>query len=360
VRDLDASEHVTVRNLLTHTSGWTGDFDRPCGRGEDALARFVDACRDAQQLLPTGTRFSYCNSGFSVAGRVIEVASSMSFEAAVTDLVFAPLGLGESFFLADDVMTRRFAVGHYVDATGMRVAEPWHVPRHAAPAGGVVSSVRDQVRYARFHLGTGSVAGTGAVLSAKSLADMKTGAVSTGGAPGSAVGLAWLIRRVGGHPAYYHGGTTNGQKSALLLMPEHGFAVTVLTNSNTGAELHDAIVTWALETHLGITPPNAADLVITVEPEMLARFAGVYTSETERAEVLVVDGHLRATYRDVGDSPELASRHEYPPADLWPVSADAFIIIDGPYRGSGAHFSEGGSGGVDLMSIAGRVLRRLT
>jgi CubicO group peptidase (beta-lactamase class C family) len=69
--DPEVSSQVTLRHLLCHTSGINGDFFHDTGRGDDCLARYVQACADLEQSHPLGATFSYCNSGFVILGRVI-------------------------------------------------------------------------------------------------------------------------------------------------------------------------------------------------------------------------------------------------------------------------------------------------
>jgi len=56
-----------------------------------------------------------------------------------------------------------------------------------------------------------------------------------------------MLRHVGGMRIVEHGGATNGQLSAFLMAPERRFALTVLTNSDTGAQLNVEIINWALD-----------------------------------------------------------------------------------------------------------------
>ena len=65
-----------------------------------------------EQLAPLGTVFSYNNAAFCVAGRVIEVLTGETFEDAIRDLIFEPLGMERSFFFPHQAMMHRFAVGH--------------------------------------------------------------------------------------------------------------------------------------------------------------------------------------------------------------------------------------------------------
>src|SRR4051794_12314590 len=70
--DAEAAAQVTMRHLLTHTSGIEGDHFEDSGRGDDVLERYVAGCASLGFSHPVGATFSYCNTGFVIAGRVIE------------------------------------------------------------------------------------------------------------------------------------------------------------------------------------------------------------------------------------------------------------------------------------------------
>ena len=63
------------------------------GRGDDALEKYVGQLGDAAQNHPIGATWSYCNSGFSVLGRIIEVVTGKTWDEAMKERLFAPLGL---------------------------------------------------------------------------------------------------------------------------------------------------------------------------------------------------------------------------------------------------------------------------
>src|SRR6188768_782940 len=87
VRDEAASREATVWHLLTHLGGWEGQVSGP-ERGTETLKNFVGSITDLMQVAPPGKAWSYNNAGFSIAGRVIEVANGTSINRAVSDLVF--------------------------------------------------------------------------------------------------------------------------------------------------------------------------------------------------------------------------------------------------------------------------------
>ena len=156
LRDPEVAERVTVLQLLNHTAGWDGDFFEDTGDGDDSLARFVERMAILQQLTPPGFIVSYNNAALSLAGRIIEKVTGSSYERAVKDLVLDPVGLNETLFFPNDIMSRRFVVGHRRETDGsIRVLRPWAMPRSGNAMGGLSASAPDQIRWARFHLDHG-------------------------------------------------------------------------------------------------------------------------------------------------------------------------------------------------------------
>ena len=174
--DEGVAARVTMRHLLTHTGGWIGDYFDDFGSGDDALARMCAALSVLPQLTPLGEVWSYNNAGFYLAGRVIEMITGKPYEKSLQDLVLEPLGLDQTFFHADDVMTRRFAVGHLRNEDGPpSVARPWGIGRAHHAAGGIAATVGDLLRYARFHMGDGE-----GVLQRATLEEMQTSQLAVG------------------------------------------------------------------------------------------------------------------------------------------------------------------------------------
>jgi CubicO group peptidase (beta-lactamase class C family) len=253
--DERAAAEVTVLNLLNHTAGLDWGIIVDTGEGDDALASYVTKMVELKQITSPGARASYSQAGFSLAGRIIEKVTGLTYERAVASLVFEPLGLSHSFFARDDVMTRRFAVGHNLDDDGtMSVARLWRRWRGDNPGGELASSVTDQLLWARFHLGDGRAEGGGRVLPAEVLHRMKEPTVALRGSTlGDAIGIGWFLRDVDGVRTVGHVGSANGQFAELLIVPERNFAVVSLCNAGpNGIPFSQAVLRWALETHLGV------------------------------------------------------------------------------------------------------------
>ena len=159
VANPDVSEMVTVGDLMSHGVGWAGgDLFDDYGWGDDALRRMVADMRRLPQLRPFRQMSSYNNSAFYPLGRILEVVCELPFEAAMTERVLSPFGMQPRRFFGHDVLLEPHAVGHATGPHGLQVARPWALPRACHPAGGVVTSTRELMAFAKFHLEDGELA----------------------------------------------------------------------------------------------------------------------------------------------------------------------------------------------------------
>ncbi|WP_068061574.1 serine hydrolase domain-containing protein [Nocardia xishanensis] len=155
-------------------------------------------------------------------------AGTSSPEQALAELILAPLGLTNSFFAQHEITARRFAEGHNAEADGsLTVARLWRPSRANNAGGGLASSVTDQLRWARFHLGDG-----GAALPTDALLAMRRPTVALRASTlGDAIGIGWFLRDIDGVRTIGHGGSGNGQFAELLIVPERDFALVVMSNA---------------------------------------------------------------------------------------------------------------------------------
>jgi CubicO group peptidase (beta-lactamase class C family) len=367
LKDEDVAQRVTVLHLLNHTAGWQGDFFPDTGEGDDALAKYVEKMADLEQEFPLGATAAYNDVALSLAGRVIEKVTGETFEQAIKSLLFEPLGLTHSFFFPNEIMTRRFAVGHTQHPDGsITVSRPWMFPRGASPGGGISSNAADQVAWARFHLGDGTAPDGTLVLSEELLKRMQKPTVETpGSALGDAIGIIWRLRDVDGVRLVSHGGDTRGQHSAFEMVPERDFAIAVLTNCGpNGIELHEQLVRWALEAYVGVVDRDPEPVALS--PSELAPYTGRYETIAWYADVTVEDQGLMVA---VASKPEAvadltedeAEEVEEPPpfrVGLLPGPGDRYVALDGPFKGMKGYFAREAGGAVDGVHLGGRLATR--
>jgi CubicO group peptidase (beta-lactamase class C family) len=345
--DEEVAARVTMRHLLTHTGGWIGDYFEDFGSGEHALARICESMSTLPQLTPLGEVWSYNNAGFYLAGRVIEVVSGKPYEDAVQELVLEPLGLEQTFFSIDDVMTRRFAVGHHRNDEGPpTVARPWSIGRAHHPAGGLASTVRDLLRYARFHLGGGD-----GVLTRASLEEMQTSQLEVGSIF-EHVGITWSISERTGVRLVGHVGGTNGQISLFFIAPEHDFACAILTNHQRGSEVTLAGRGVALQA-IGASEREKQPIDIDAD-----EYLGTYSSPLFEVELKREDGRLVLVTTNKGGFP----RKDSPPQPSPPPVTVAFHALDRLFVTEGpageAEFLRGPDEAIAWFRVGGRIMSR--
>jgi len=357
LRDEEVAARVTIRHLLSHTGGWLGDYFDDTGMGDDALAQIVGRMVELPQWTPLGQHFSYNNAGFYLAGRLIEVVTGQTYEAALQALILDPLGMTGSFFFANDCISRRVAVGHAVGEAGATVARPWALPRAAHAVGGISASVRDVLTYARFQLGDGTAPDGTRLLTQETLTTMQTAATPAGSGAG-AVGLTWMVKDLAGIRTVRHTGGTNGQISVLLLVPARRFALTIVTNADRGSELHSAVIPGALRRYCGIESAPVAPSERTADE--LAPYAGIYRGALNDIEITLAGTTLRLQARPKGgfpqrDTPPGASP---PPTRIATHADDTLIALDPPYTDGRGEFLRDEGGAVAWIRFGSRLARR--
>lgn len=290
---------VTARHLLSHTSGIDGDFFVDSGRGDDAIERLMPMMTLLPSLFPLGTKMSYCNVGFAVLGRLVEVLRRETYDYAMRHRIFKPLGMKQAMTLAEDALRHRCAVGHIADPKDpkrQRVAFATHLSHGMKAAGSTPAmSAPDLLKFVAMHLAHGRVGSDSRVVSAASAIAMQRRQVRLQKWAPSAIngwGLGWALEDFGGHKVIGHDGGTIGQYSFLRVSPEKRVAVAMLTNGGDAIAVYREIVSElfgaAIHRREPALPPPNDDL--RIEPQ---RYIGRYENIQS---TYVVDQH-RAVLR---------------------------------------------------------------
>jgi CubicO group peptidase (beta-lactamase class C family) len=296
VADPEVSRRVTLRHLLCHTSGINGDFFLDTGRGDDCLARYVEACAGLEQSHPLGATFSYCNSGYVILGRVIEQLTGAVWDAALAEHLAAPLGLAHTWTLPEDVLRFRAAMGHVTGSPGQepQPASSWYEMRSLGPAGLVCATAADAAAFARLHLDHGRAPDSARVLTAATAAEMQRPQVAVPNPypMASHWGLGWALSDWGGRRVVGHDGDTIGQSAFLRIVPDAGVAVVLLTNSDRTGAFSREVFTELLADLCDLAMPPPLEPPATPPEVDLRRNVGVYERVGMRMEATLRDGDL--------------------------------------------------------------------
>lgn len=320
-----AEQKVTMRHLLTHTSGIDGDIFTDTGRGDDCLERYTELLAQARQNHPLGATFSYCNSGFSLAGRVIEKLTGQTWDAALRERLCAPLALTHTGTLPEEALMFRAAVGHITRDDKTEPAPVWTLARSAGPAGTIFATTADLLTFARMHL-DGVLAQDGTRVlseaSAKAMTEKQTD-VPDPEALGDSWGLGWIRFGWDGQRLIGHDGNTIGQSAFLRLLPEQNLAVTLLTNGGLPRELYLALFREIFAELAGLDMPLPREPAAEPPVVDVTRHVGRY----ERASVIldVTEGE-HGLQLDVTSTSSLADMFpKLPVVDLVPVDDSVFL-----------------------------------
>jgi CubicO group peptidase (beta-lactamase class C family) len=332
--DPDATKQVTMRHLLTHTSGIDGDIFTDTGRGDDCLERYVALLVRAGQNLPLGAAFSYSNSGFVLAGRVIEKLTGLSWDVAMRERLFEPLGLHRTVTLPEEALRHHTAMGH--SAAPGAAPEPaavWGLPRSIGPAGLICASAGDVLTFARMHMSGGLAPDGTPVLRPASVAAMAARQLDlpVPHTSGDSRGLGWGRYGWDGHRLVGHDGNTVSQSAYLRVLPERDLAVALLTNAGEAHELYAALFTEVFAELAGVALPDPIAPATTPPHPDGSRHLGVYERAGARFEVTANGGGLRLRHTVTGP---LASVVPDPEEDFDLVPIDASLYV---FRAPDAH-----------------------
>ncbi len=193
---------ITVRDLLTHTSGLPDtpppgytDLDN---HPDFTLAEAVKVIAGRPLSFPPGTKWAYSNAGMSTLGRLVEVVSGRPFDSFLRERLFAPLGMVDTTFYPTPEQMKRVAIvydrkeGKLVEMPSSRTA-PDPAKNRPSPAGGLFSTAPDLARLYQMMLHRGTL-DDHRYLTEGSVAEMtrlQTGDLKCGFVDGMGFGLGW-------------------------------------------------------------------------------------------------------------------------------------------------------------------------
>jgi CubicO group peptidase (beta-lactamase class C family) len=282
-----ATEHMTIKDLLTHRSG--------LGLGEGDLLIVpstnrtrADIVHALRYLKPkTGFRevFAYDNILYIVAGSLIQAVSGQSWEDFVKQHIFMPLGMNDSLTNFDPAAKNEISLHARTDGPirGMgaeRILAHGLEPHVSAPAGAINLSAVDMGKWLSMWVSGGKLANGQRLLSEDSVKTLWDPVVVVSGSelklpiPGVTphlqdYALGWFIEDYKGHPVVEHTGAVLGAVSALFILPEKHVAFAISINSeDSGARR--AVLYRLLDYYLGEPSTDWVQVLDKVRTDMIA------------------------------------------------------------------------------------------
>lgn len=219
----EAWQPITLRQLLTHTSGIRNysslpEWDEVLGRKTYRPQELLDLVRALPLEFAPGSAFKYSNSGYVLLGLVIERVSGQAYGAYLRERIFAPLGMAHSVVDERDRLIPGRATGYYSRGTGF-ISNPYNLdPSTNFASSGIVTTTGDLLAWEQ------------ALATSKLLTQASRDEMSTAGRDNYAYGLRTGERF--GRRTLDHSGSSNGFSSYLLRFPDDRVTVIVLGNGD--------------------------------------------------------------------------------------------------------------------------------
>ena len=223
-----ATQAVTVRHLLNHTSGiWDYEALIPESRtaqlNDDDVLTLV-ASKDSLSTAP-GTAYCYSNSGYVLLGMIVARVSGLSYPEFLRTRIFAPIGMRSSVAHVQGVDTVPHRAYGYSPRSGSFVQTDQSVTSATLGDGGVYSNVDDLALWDR-------ALSSETLIDRPSLVQATTPPVLPGGP--SEYGFGWFVDRYRGEKRWRHTGETSGFRNAIMRFPERKLTIVILTNRSSG------------------------------------------------------------------------------------------------------------------------------
>jgi len=285
---------ITIRHLLTHTSGLPREAAFPYWTDADAFPTFeqIRATVPHQDtVLPTETRWAYSNLALALAGQVVEMVSGQAYASYIQQHILEPLGMRSTYVASPDPQHPQLATGY-----SRRLP---HSPRHPSPftdcqgltpAANMSSTVEDLARFAMLQFRTDPVGGA-QILRGSTLREMqRVHWLEPDWQAGW--GLGFRIVRQHGKTYVGHGGSVRGYRTEVRLCPNDKIAVIVLTNADDGYPLMyvDKACQWVAPAILRAMAP--APTATTPQP-VWQQYVGKYRNAWGDVQILILNGALR-------------------------------------------------------------------
>ncbi|HEY6942072.1 serine hydrolase domain-containing protein, partial [Dokdonella sp.] len=261
--DAPHADEITLRQLLSHTSGLPeyleGDDVEAWASKPHTFEEIIARVAGKPLVFAPGSRMAYCNTGYILLGRVIEVVSHERYRDYVRKHLLRRAGMTHTATVADEPHLAGMAVGYRVDH-GRSERAPVIDDSVGGAAGHLVSTVDDMIRWSRA-LARGEIVGDASVRLMTTATPLAEGT--------SDYGLGLFVDRVRDQPRIGHTGGSFGFTSANEFFPKQHVRLVALTNNTTSPEPGETI-TNAIFDDLFPAIAAAADAPAADEPAKAA------------------------------------------------------------------------------------------
>ncbi len=339
---------VTIRHLLTHTSGLPREADFPYWSDPDSFPtreEMIAALEDQESVFEPETRYKYSNLALALAGEIVATVSGAPYAGYIHDHVLDPLGMAGTTVRTEDIDRENLATGYEVmRRDGTQPVAPETDSKGLTPAANMSSTVEDLARYVSLQFRKGR-AGGAQILKGSTLREMhRVHWLEPDWSSGR--GLGFGVWRQGTRTLVGHGGWVGGYRTQIAFDTKSKVGVVVLTNSDEGGP--GAYVRQAFDVVVPAIEKAAAKETAVASVPDVDRYAGTYHDpDGWVTEILVLEGRL------------VMYGHGYPPStnpkgsvtELTPEGENTFRMTGEGGNGELVSFEMGNDGKVARVKV---------
>ncbi|MFA5550728.1 MAG: serine hydrolase [Trueperaceae bacterium] len=297
LKDAYATQHVTVRDMLSHRTGLPR-HDLAAWRLDLPPAEFVKRLRHLEFSATFREKYQYNNLMYNSVAHLVETLAGVKWASFVTSRIFEPLGMTASNFSPEPPQPGQpVAKGYRAQrdesgAVEQLIETPLgsHTELSPGAAGALFSTLADLTRWLEVHVNDG-VSGGHRLVSTANLKQMHLPhtIIPAGGVNealfGNTIftyGLGWMIEPYKGHTLVHHGGNVEGHSVIVAFVPGAELAVVVLCNL-AGTFLRNALLYEAIDRGLGLPATDwSARFHSFVDPQVAGQSRSKATTAEER------------------------------------------------------------------------------
>ncbi|HKE57331.1 MAG TPA: serine hydrolase domain-containing protein, partial [Pyrinomonadaceae bacterium] len=235
IPDLTRANEVTIRQLLSHTSGyqdyWPQDYVMPMMLKPVTSAKIMDMWARKPLDFDPGTKWQYSNTNYVIAGAIIEKASGKPLLQFLRERIFTPLGMSSVANIDEKKLGDTDPTGYMRYALGPLRVAPKEGPGWLFAAGELAMTAEDLAKWNISIMDQ-------KLLKPASYRELEREAQLNNGL-GTRYGLGVSLATEAGHRAVSHGGEVSGFVSESVVFPDDRVSVVALTNQDASSAAGD-------------------------------------------------------------------------------------------------------------------------
>lgn len=300
--------HISVANLLSHTSGIKDFGDIPglspdIRRRKNSPADLINLLRDQPLEFAPGTKYRYSNSNYVLLGYIIEKLSGESYEQYVRKHIFVPLGMTHAYYDSPEKIILNRVTG-YLQRQGDTVVNADYLdPSYAYAAGALIMTAEDLFKW---HLGLYRYS----ILKKESLEKAFTPFTLSNGQK-TKYGFGWELDSLSGSATIQHSGSINGFSTYEIYLPAQDVFVACFSNRLNISTQSPALLAASIAANLSIVQD------IQMSRGQMERFPGTYKFKLDQpstTKIIEKDGKL---FLQQSGAPAAWQMHFTKPAEFY-------------------------------------------